>query len=165
MKLLPAIAMPRRLRAAGYTLVELIVVLAVLGVLAAAVFPLAEITLQRERERELKQALWQIREAIDAYKRANDKGQLSQPAGATGYPPSLQALVSGDTGLPGAQRLVFLRRIPRDPFASGELPAEQTWGVRSYLSSAEQPQAGADVYDVFSRSPRSGLNGVPLKDW
>lgn len=154
-----------RRRHAGYTLIELVVVLAVLGVLAAAVFPLAEITLQRERERELKQALWQIRDAIDAYKRANDRGLLSQPAGATGYPPSLQALVSGDTGIPGAQRMVFLRRIPRDPFASAELPAEQTWGLRSYLSSAEQPQPGADVYDVYSRAPRSGLNGVPLKDW
>ena len=152
-------------RHAGYTLIELVVVLAVLGVLAAAVFPLAEITLQRERERELKQALWQIREAIDAYKRANDKGQLSQPASATGYPPSLQALVGSDRPGPGSPRLVFLRRIPRDPFAAPDLPAEQTWGVRSYLSSPEQPQAGADVYDVYSRSARVGLNGVPLKDW
>jgi len=153
-------------RRRGYTLIELVVVLAVLGLLAAAVFPLAEITLQRERERELKQALWQIREAIDAYKRANDKGQLAHPPGSSGYPTSLQVLVAGDSSaaVPG-QRLVFLRRVPRDPFASPELPAEQTWGLRSFQSSAEQPRAGDDVYDVFSRSTRVGLNGVPLKDW
>lgn len=155
-------------RSSGYTVVELVVVLAVLALLATAVFPMAEITLQREREQELKRALWEIRDAIDAYKRASDQGLIPASPGALGYPPSLSALVSGTA--PGgrattAQRLVFLRRVPRDPFAPAELPADQTWGLRSYLSTAEEPQPGSDVYDVYSRSERMGLNGVPLRAW
>lgn len=156
-------------RSSGYTLIELVVVMAVLALLATAVFPLAEITLQREREKELQRALWQIRDAIDAYKRANDQGALARAPGvATGYPPSLGALVMGtapSSGDGSGPRLVFLRRIPRDPFAPGDLPAEQTWGLRSYFSPADQPQPGDDVYDVYSRSERLGLNGVPLKAW
>jgi len=155
-------------RSRGYTLIELVVVMAVLALLATAVFPLAEITVQRDREKELQRALWQIRDAIDAYKRANDVGALARTPGATGYPPTLAALVIGvapSGGDGSGQRLAFLRRIPRDPFAPAELPAEQTWGLRSYLSPADQPQPGDDVYDVYSRSDRVGLNGVPLKAW
>jgi len=152
----------------GYTLIEMVVVLAVLGLLATAVFPLAEITLQREREKQLQRALWEIRDAIDAYKRANDQGLIGGPRGATGYPPSLAALTAGmaASGVEGSShRLVFLRRVPRDPFAPAELPADQTWGLRSYFSPADAPQPGDDVYDVYSRSEKTGLNGVPLKAW
>jgi len=150
----------------GFSLIELLVVMAVLGVLAAVVMPLAEVTLQRERERELKHALWEIRDAIDAYKRASDGGVVAKPVDSSGYPPNLQALVSGASNARSAgERLYFLRRIPRDPFAPPGMPAEQSWGVRSYQSPPDRPEPGDDVYDVYSRSAAVGLNGVPLKDW
>lgn len=150
----------------GYTLVELLVVLAVIAVLAGMAMPLAEVTAQREKERELKRALWEVRDAIDAYRRARERGQVAGVADASLYPPSLQALLSApgvSPGAAGSQR--FLRRIPRDPFADPALPAEQTWGLRSYLSDADRPQPGADVYDIHSLSDRVGLNGLPLRQW
>jgi len=150
----------------GYTLIELLVVLAVLGLLATMAMPLAEVTAQREKERELKRALWEIRDAIDAYKRAVDAGAIAKAPVDSGYPPSLEALVQGVPDAKSAGgRLVFLRRIPRDPFADGALPAEKTWRLRSYASEAASPQPGADVYDVISSSDAVGLNGVPLKQW
>ena len=148
----------------GFSLIELLVVMAILGILAAAVLPLAEINLQRERERELRHALWEIRDAIDAYKRAAD-------AAGTGvvdsrYPPTLEALVAGvpDPKTSG-RMLYFLRRIPRDPFAPADMPPAKTWGLRSYQSPPDKPEPGADVYDVYSRSDRVGLNGIALRNW
>ena len=151
-------------RARGYTLVELLAVLAILSVLALGAAPLAELATQRTKEQALRDALWQIRGALDAYKRAVDAGQIPRSAGASGYPPSLATLVEGTRG-PQGQMLYFLRRVPRDPFAAAEQPAEATWALRSYESPPEAPRPGADVYDVTSRSDRIGSNGVPLKDW
>lgn len=147
-------------------MVELLVVLAVMGVLAMMVMPLAEITVQREQEAELKRALWQIRDAIDAYKIARDDGRIGTTATTHGYPPTLDALTQGvpDKKADG-QLMYFLRRVPRDPFADPSLPPAKTWGLRSYESGPDQPQAGADVYDVYSKSSRVGLNGVPLAQW
>ena len=146
----------------GFSLVELLVVMAVLGILAAAVLPLTEVTLQRQREHELKRSLWEIRDAIDAYKRAADAGQIAKVG--SGYPPTLASLTEGvpDAVSPG-QRRHFLRRVPRDPFAGDGQPT--TWGLRSYASSAERPEPGADVYDVFTQSARIGLNGIALRQW
>ena len=151
---------------AGYTLVELLAVMTVVGILAVAVWPMAEIASRRDRERDLKRALWEIRDAIDAYKRAADAGAIAVRPGETGYPESLESLVTGtsDARLAGrAQR--FLRRVPRDPFAPEDVPAPQTWALRSYQSPPDRPRPGADVYDVASRSERIGLNGVALKEW
>jgi general secretion pathway protein G len=160
-----------RYSSTGFSMIELIAVLAILSVLAWAVMPLAAIGQQREKERELKHALWEIRDAIDAYKHASDAARASAgsagsgPAGS-GYPPTLTALVAGRQDRSAAgQTIFFLRRVPRDPFAPDDLPAEATWGLRAFASPAEQPAAGADVYDVYSRSRVIGLNGVPVRNW
>ena len=154
----------RSVQARGFTLIELMVVMAVLGVLAGLLLPLAELNLQRERERELRAALLEIRGAIDAYRAAVKAGEIAAPANESGYPPSLRTLVQSHASSAGGIRH-FLRRIPRDPFAEPGLAAEQTWALRSHDSSADAPRPGADVYDVTSRSERMGLNGVPLKEW
>ncbi|MCI4429556.1 MAG: prepilin-type N-terminal cleavage/methylation domain-containing protein [Burkholderiales bacterium] len=156
------------MRRRGYTLVELLVVLAVLGLLASMAMPLAEVTVQREKERELKRALWEIRDAIDDWHRAREQGVIAGMAGIPPYPPNLQALVLSESGpqvFQGGRVQRFLRRIPRDPFSEPSIPAELSWGLRSYLSSADEPREGADVFDVYSRSGGVGLNGVPLRQW
>ena len=150
--------------AAGYTLVELLIVMAVLGILAGLALPLVEIQVQRDKERELKRALWEIRDAIDDYRRAQERSAVAGQTAAL-YPPDLHALVATPDAAATSGRPRFLRRIPRDPFADPALPAEKTWGLRSYLSEASSPKEGADVYDVYSKSERLGLNGVPLREW
>jgi general secretion pathway protein G len=155
-------------RARGYTLVELLVVMAVLGLLATMAMPLAEMTLQRERERELKRALWEIRDAIDAYKRARDLGAIAGPASGSPYPPDLPTLTRAVTDARVDHRgevMRFLRSVPRDPFADPAVPAELGWVLRSFMSEAAEPKPGGDVYDVHSLSDRIGLNGIPLKQW
>lgn len=156
----------RRPQGHGYTIIEMLVVMTVLGILATAAMPLVELTIKRSKERELKQSLWEIRRAIDAYKQAYDSGRIAKLQGANGYPSSLAVLVSGvpDVSTDG-QTIYFLRRIPKDPLAPPEVSAEQSWGLRSYLSSPEQPKAGADAYDVYSKSQEVGMNGVPYRQW
>lgn len=159
----PFAPQPRR---RGYTLVELLVVLAVLGILSSLVMPLAEVAARREKERELKRALWEIRDAIDAYRDLHPVA----PAGGGGssYPPTLQALTQPIAD-PRPERRGevhrLLRRVPRDPFADSRLPAEATWGLRSSQSEADRPAPGSDVYDVYSTSTAVGLDGVPLRQW
>lgn len=155
------------MRPTGFTLIELLVTLALVGLFATLALPLAELTIQRNKEAELRAALRQIRTALDAYKQAVDEGRVLQRPGDSGYPPNLNMLVDGveDAKSPSRVPIHFLRRIPRDPFADPEVKAEQTWGKRSYKSSAANPQPGEDVFDVFSRSAGVGLNGIPYGQW
>jgi general secretion pathway protein G len=145
----------------GFTLIELLITVTILALLASVALPLAEVAVQRTKESELRQTLRDIREAIDAYKRAADDGTLERAADASGYPPSLAALAEGvaDKRKTDGAKLYFLRRVPRDPM-SGE-----DWGLRSYASSASEPQPGKDVFDVYSKSPDTGLNGTPYREW
>lgn len=158
----------RRTQPRGFTLVELLVTLAILAVLASLVVPVAQIQVQRGKEQELRAALAEIRSAIDAYKKAGDEGRVPRDAGATGYPKTLEVLVEGvdDQRDPKRGRLYFLRRIPRDPFFEDpEVEDAQTWGKRSYASEPTDPAEGEDVYDVYSLSTLTGLNGLALRRW
>jgi general secretion pathway protein G len=139
-----------------------------MAVLATSALPLAEIAVQRSQEQELRAALRQIREAIDAYKQAVDDKRITKAAGESGYPKSLQVLVDGvdDAQSPKKAKIYFLRRIPRDPtMRDTTVPAAQTWGLRSYESSAEDPREGDSVFDVYSLSKKTGINGVPYREW
>lgn len=153
--------------AKGFTLIEMLVVVLIMGLLASAAWPLAQLNQRRAKETELRQALRTLRGAIDLYKRAWDDGRIEHKADATGYPPSLQVLVDGvpDAKDPKGRLIFLLRRLPRDPFADPQLDAAQTWALRSYGSPPDAPAPGDDVYDVSSRSPRVGLDGVPYAKW
>ncbi|MBL8278940.1 MAG: type II secretion system protein [Pelomonas sp.] len=155
------------MRARGFTLIEMLVVLAMMGVLVSAARPLLELSVQRSREHELRQGLRALREALDAYKRAVEAGSVALSPEDSGYPKTLQLLVDGvpDARSPNGRKMYFLRRLPRDPFAPAELPAADTWGLRAYDSPPDDPRAGKDVFDVYSRSERRALDGSRLKDW
>src|SRR5436190_11924853 len=153
---------------AGFSLVELLVVVAIMAVLASIGMPLMELSHRRTQEEELRRSLREIRSALDAYKRMVDAGLIARPAGGSGYPPHLQVLVDGEVNaqMPRAAKLYFLRRLPRDPFApSGIADAAESWGLRSYESPPDNPQPGRDVYDVFSKAPGNGLDGRPYRQW
>ncbi len=159
---------PAKASHSGFTLIELIVVLAIVGILASIAMPLTRITIERDRERELTRALFTMRQAIDAYKRASDEGRVAKSAAATGYPKDLQVLVDGvqDLRSPARKKLFFLRRIPRDPMQDESTGTQtHTWGIRSYASEADNPQEGDDVYDIFSTVTKTGLNGIAYNKW
>lgn len=163
----------------GFSLVELMVVLAILAVLATVALPLAELDWKRQREDELRESLHEIRSALDAYKRAVDEGRVESPPGASGYPPNLEVLVDGvpNRRSVAGERIYFLRALPADPLAAtgdgaqvGEVGgktrrAALSWGLRSYASPPTDPAPGSDVFDVYSRSKGVGLNGRPYREW
>jgi general secretion pathway protein G len=145
----------------GFTLIELLITVAIMGLLASVAMPLAEVTVQRGKEADLRRSLREVREAIDAYKRASDDGAIEKAVNKSGYPPSLAVLVEGavDKRDPKAGRIYFLRRIPADPMTG------EAWGLRSYASPADAPQRGEDVFDIHTKSEHAGLNGIAYRDW
>lgn len=152
----------------GFTLVELVIAVAIVGVLAWLAAPLLQVSAQRQKEAELRLALRQIRSAIDAYHQAVLDKKIEASADASGYPPNLEVLVAGvpDITHPERRPIYFLRRLPRDPMhPDPSVPAAATWGKRSYASAPDEPREGADVFDVYSLSDKVGLNGVPYRQW
>jgi general secretion pathway protein G len=146
----------------GFTLIELLVTVAIVAILASAARPLSELNVKRAKELELRRALREIREGLDTYKQAAEDGRIERGVGNSGYPPSLEVLVQGmpDRRNPKAQPMYFLRRIPRDP-----MTPDGRWGLRSYASPPDSPAEGDDVYDVYTLSTATGINGRPYKEW
>ncbi|TMH16390.1 MAG: type II secretion system protein [Betaproteobacteria bacterium] len=154
--------------AQGFTLIELVITVAIVALLASVALPVSELAVQRTKEQELRRTLRQIREAIDVYKQASDEGRIRKSIGDSGYPKKLEDLAEGvdDQKSPKKEKIYFLRRVPRDPFnADPTLSAAATWGKRSYASPPDDPKEGDDVFDVFSLAQGKGINGQPYRDW
>ena len=143
----------------GFTLLELIVAATILSILTMMALPLARVTIQREREKELRQALWEMRDAIDRYKDAADAGKFQTKVGSENYPPDLDTLVKGvDVG---GKKLKFLRKIPIDPMTNNT-----EWGMHSMQDDPESDSWGEqNVFDVFTKSQDTALDGTKYKDW
>jgi general secretion pathway protein G len=153
---------------AGFSLIELTIVVAIMAVLASSAVPMYELSVKRGKEQELRIALRQIREALDTYKRAVNEGRVAREAEKSDYPRKLEDLVNGvpDIKDPEKRKIYFLRRLPRDPMSDDlTLSAPETWGKRAYESPPDSPQEGEDVFDVYSRSQQIGLNGIAYDKW
>ena len=142
----------------GFTLIELMVATTILAILVGAALPVAKTVIYRERERELRQDLWLIRDAIDRYKDAADRGAFQIKVGSEGYPPDLDTLVAGvDVN---GKKLKFIRKIPVDPIT------KQEWGMRSMQDDADSTSwGGQSVFDIYSKSDQAALDGTKYKDW
>ncbi|KVK98982.1 type II secretion system protein [Burkholderia ubonensis] len=156
-------------RQRGFTLIELLVSLTLLALLASVALPFEEVVSRRNKESELRHDLIVIRNAIDAYKRAVDAGDIEKSVDQSGYPPNLRVLVDGVVNKrdPNQKMIYFLRRLPADPMCgdcAGKAP-EDTWQTRGYASDADSFSPGDDVYDIRSTSKREGLNGIPYDKW
>ncbi len=158
----------RAAAARGFTLIELVITVAIVALLASVALPVSELAVQRTKEQELRRTLRQVREAIDAYKQASDEGRIRKSVGDSGYPKKLEDLAEGvdDQKSPKKDKIYFLRRVPRDPLsADPALSAAATWGKRSYASPPDDPKEGEDLFDVFSLAQGKGINGQPYREW
>jgi general secretion pathway protein G len=166
----PRVKKAARLNGRGFTMVEMLVVLAILAILAAVTVPYAEVTVRRDKEMELKRDLREMRTAIDHYHDDWSNGVISQTDSSSsvdGYPRTLMVLTQGVDGTgPRAAKLKYLRRIPENPFGDTSLPPDQQWALRGY---EDQPDAaewgGEDVYDVYCPGDAKSLNGTFYHDW
>ena len=146
-------------KARGFTLIELIVATAILVILTGMALPMARVTIKREREHVLRRDLWEMRDAIDRYKDAADRGAFQAKVGTEGYPPDLETLVNGvDVN---GKKVRFLRRIPVDP-----MTGTNEWGLRSMADDPTSDSwGGQNVFDVYTKSQGTALDGTPYKDW
>ncbi len=143
----------------GLTLVELVICVAIVAILASAAIPIARFQVKREKERELRRDLWEIRAAIDAYKDAADKGAMQVKADSLGYPPDLETLVNGVDIQD--KKVKFLRRIPKDP-----MTGDTDWGLRSNQDDADSDSfGGQNVFDIHSKSQGTALDGTKYNTW
>jgi general secretion pathway protein G len=144
----------------GVTLLELIIVISILLILMGAAVPVVRVSVKREKETDLRRALWEMRSAIDRYKDAADKNAFTIKLGTEGYPPDLDTLVNG-VEVAGGKKIRFLRRIPEDP-----MTGNKDWGLRSMQDDPQSDSwGGQNVFDVYSKSTGTGLNGIKYKDW
>ena len=152
----------------GFTLVEMLVTLAIIALIVGAAAPVLATVEKRHKESELRENLRVIRRAIDVYKEASNERLIQTQPDSSGYPSNLDALWKGvpDITRPDRRMIYFLRSLPRDPFyPDPKAPAEDTWSTRSYESPPDAPTPGADVFDVHSLSPEIGTNGIPYRKW
>jgi general secretion pathway protein G len=149
----------KRKKSRGFTLIELIVATAILTILTGLAIPLVRVTIKRQREHDLRADLWEMRDAIDRYKDAADRGAFQIKVGSEGYPPDLDTLVKG-VDVQG-KKLKFLRRIPIDPMTS-----KPEWGMRSMQDDPTSDSwDGDNVFDVYTKSQDTALDGTKYKDW
>jgi len=151
---------PGAKRARGFTLLELIIAAAILSILTMMALPLARVTIQREREKELRRDLWEMRDAIDRYKDAADRNAFQTKVDSGGYPPDLETLVKG-VEAQGGKKLRFLRSLPIDPMTKSK-----EWGMRSMQDDPDSDSwGGQSVFDVYTKSEGTALDGTKYKDW
>lgn len=152
----------------GFTLIEMMVTLTLLGTLAAAATPLVQRYHQQQKEEILRESLRHIRQAIDRYYQASVDGRVEKKVDVSDYPPTLKSLTEGitDKNSSNGEKIYFLRRIPRDPFCDCEgRTDEESWRIRASISPPGEFNGGKDVYDVSSGSNVTGLNGIPYAQW
>src|SRR5690242_18536642 len=145
--------------ARGLTLIELIIAIAIISLLAGAAVPIVKVRAKREKERELRRDLWEMRDAIDRYKDAADRGAFQIKVGTEGYPPDLETLVKGIDS--NGKKLRFLRRIPVDP-----MTGNTDWGLRSMQDEPDSSSwGGQNVFDVYTKSQGTALDGTKYSEW